>query len=133
MQFDLAYVASLIPSMMFGWLAYVFFFSLRGGQDAIITKIAKVDQPDLPLCLVRYTRRLTLLWSTYFVVSGLAVVFWNPTGLVLGPALGVGSLLLYVGEYLLRPILFPNHIFPSLWKQTRATVKVWRKPNGEVA
>lgn len=132
MPLDLAGVAGLVPSMMFGWLAYVFLASLRAGQDAVITKIAKVDQPDLPQRLVRYTHRLTALWCAYFFVASLAVVICKSIWPLLGPALGIGSVVLYVGEYLLRPVLFPNHLFPSLWEQTRNTAKVWRTRRGRV-
>ncbi|HZY15735.1 MAG TPA: hypothetical protein VFE74_03855, partial [Ramlibacter sp.] len=62
-------VASLLA---LGWLAWFFGRTLRAGQEALITRIARVSDPDLPPALRRYTRRLTALWCGWFVLAALA-------------------------------------------------------------
>lgn len=49
-----------------------FVFSLRPGQTALITRIARQIQGPLPPPLERYTRRLTIFWSV--VIAALIAV-----------------------------------------------------------
>ncbi|HRN77128.1 hypothetical protein [Ottowia sp.] len=128
MDAELGLATRLVWCLMFGSLAWLFGRGLRPGQVALITAIARVDKPALPENLVRYTRRLTAVWSSYFVLAAVAAALWNPVGWWLGPGVGAGSVLLFVFEHRVRRYLFPQHNFPGLIQQLRDTARVWRDP-----
>jgi uncharacterized membrane protein len=115
--------------LMLGWLAFFFGRTLRPGQEALITRIARVSDPALPAHLVRYTRGLTAVWSAYFVLAALLGLLAGRLGAWTGLLVWVGTAILFLGEHRLRPHLFPGHPFPGVRQQLKDTVRVWR-PHG---
>lgn len=110
------------------WLAVFFGRTLRAGRMPLIERVARVSDPALSPVLCRYTRRLTAVWCVYFLVA--ALLSWTamlPFGST-GALVGLGSLMLFVGEHQLRIRLFPDQSFPGLWQQVCDTWRVWR-PN----
>jgi uncharacterized membrane protein len=59
----------ILSVAVLGWLAFFFGRTLRPPAVPLIERIARVGEPGLPPPLQRYTRRLTALWSTYFVLA----------------------------------------------------------------
>ena len=54
----------------------IFFFSLYSG-DAIITRFAKLTQKEgiLPDYAISYTRKVTVVWSIFFIINGLIALY----------------------------------------------------------
>ncbi len=111
--------------LVLGWLAYFFGRTLREPEVPLIERIARVSEPELPPPLQRYTRRLTALWSAYFVVAALLTMTASPSSFSTGTWVWAGSAVLFVGEHWLRPRLFPGRTFPGLVQQLRDTWSVW--------
>jgi uncharacterized membrane protein len=107
------------------WLAWCFGRTLARGRIPLIEQIARIGEPELQPFLVGYTRRLTWLWCAYFVVGAIIAVLLFSTSFPVGVAVGMGSLLLFVGEHALRPRFFPGEAFPGLVQQVRDTWAVW--------
>jgi uncharacterized membrane protein len=120
--------------LVLAWLAFFFGRTLRPGHEALITRIARVSEPALPEHLIRYTRRLTAVWSAYFVLAALLCLAFGATAWA-GLVVWAGTATLFVGEHWLRPRLFPGHPFPTVIQQVRDTVRVWRpaRQNGDRA
>jgi uncharacterized membrane protein len=117
----------VVPVLVLGWLAFFFGRTLRPGSVPLIEQIARVREPGLPPALCRYTRRLTAIWSMYFIVAALLsasveLPFWW-TG---GP-IWLGAMALFIGEHRLRPHLFPGRSFPNLMQQIHDTASIWRR------
>lgn len=125
MGFDPALAWSALSLGMLAWLAWFFGRTLRPGQEALITRIARVGDPALPPALVRYTRRLTAIWCAYFVLAALLGLLAGALAWA-GTLTWVGTGVLFVGEHQLRPLLFPGHRFPGLRQQLQDTLRVWR-------
>lgn len=102
------FLVYLPPLAAFSFMAWFFASTLKPGVEPLITRVARKEHPDLPADMVRYTRRLTQLWSWCFLTL-LALA------LVLSPMLaleawsrwvhGLGYLLpaaLLLGEYVYR-------------------------------
>src|SRR6478735_11121762 len=111
---------------MLGWAACFFGRTLRPGQEALITRIARVSDPALPARLVRYTRGLTALWSAYFVLAALLALAPGALSAWAGALTWIGTAVLFLGEHRLRPHLFPGHSFPGVLQQLKDTMRVWR-------
>jgi uncharacterized membrane protein len=124
--FDPGIAWRALSFLMLAWLAFFFGRTLRPGQEALITRIARVGDPALPAHLVRYTRRLTAIWCAYFVLAGsLGLAAVHPTPWF-GLLVWAGTATLFLGEHWLRPHLFPHHSFPGLRQQLKDTLHVWR-------
>lgn len=109
-------------------LAVFFGRTLAPGRMPLIERIARVGLPDMPAALRQYTRGLTALWCAWFVLGALALAWLQP-GVGLGSVLAwAGTVAFFVGEYLLRPFIFPDVRFPGLVQQVRDTWQVWRPP-----
>jgi uncharacterized membrane protein len=115
-----------VSFLMLAWMALFFGRTLRPGQEALITRIARVSDPLLPAHLVRYTRRLTAVWVAYFICAALLAVFKGPFAAWTSLLAWGGTAALFIGEYWLRPRLFPGHPFPALGQQLKDTLRVWR-------
>lgn len=107
------------------WLAWFFGRTLMRGKVPLIEQIARVGQPGLQPFLVQYTRRLTWLWCAYFVAGAMLAVMLFSTDVPVAPAVGLGSVLLFVGEHAARRRFFPGETFPGLVEQLRDTWSVW--------
>jgi uncharacterized membrane protein len=120
------------------WLAYFFGRTLRRGATPLIERIARQSTPALSGPLCRYTRWLTAVWCAYFVVAAALAAFAPvadaQTAGRVGAGVWIGTLVLFIGEWGLRPLFFPNENFPGLLQQLRDTWQVWRptrKPPGD--
>jgi len=109
---------------MLGWLAIFFGRTLRAGQTPLIEQIARVSEPDMPPALCRYTRWLTAIWCAWFVFAACISVA-GAGFLRISAMTWAGTLLLFIGERVLRPFLFPGRVFPGLVQQCRDTLQVW--------
>lgn len=126
MAIDPAWAWRAVALLMLGWLAVFFGRTLLPGQEALITRIARVSDPALPPGLVRYTRRLTAIWCAWFVLAAVLALAFGRAAPWAGLLAWVGTALLFVGEHSLRPHLFPGHPFPGLRQQLQDTLRVWR-------
>ncbi|MSN96710.1 DNA gyrase subunit B [Campylobacter sp. FMV-PI01] len=61
--------AFFYPVLMNLAMFLVFFISLK--NESIITKFAKIKEPNLPQKGVIYTRNLTKIWCLFFIINGL--------------------------------------------------------------
>jgi uncharacterized membrane protein len=115
----------ILSVAVLGWLAFFFGRTLRPPAAPLIERIARVSEPELAPPLQRYTRRLTALWSAYFVLAALLTMTARPASFSSGAWVWAGTVMLFVGEHWLRPRLFPGHRFPGLVQQLRDTWSVW--------
>ena len=99
---------------LFGGLAIWFGRSLFGDRQALCTQFARFDQPVMTDAILRYTRRVTLAWTVFFVtMAGTSV------GLFLWSSVSVWSLfanffslplviLMFAAEYAVRCRVLPE-------------------------
>jgi len=113
--------------MVLLWLAVRFGQTLRPGSVPLIERIARLSTPTLSSKLCRYTRRLTALWSAYFVVVAMVLAVADEDRAPLGLAVWCGTAILFIGERCARPWMFPGETFPGLGRQLRDTWSVWRR------
>lgn len=114
-----------LPVLALGWLAFLFGRTLRRGRVPLIEQIARVGDPQMPEPLRRYTRWLTVVWVAYFLLAAVVIII-APSGAALpGLWVAVGTVVLFVGERVIRPRLFPGRAFPGLLQQVRDTWSVW--------
>jgi uncharacterized membrane protein len=77
---------------------------------SMIERFARLVEPELPECGVRYARTVTWIWVLFFIVNG-AIAVWTAlyatwtawtlyNGLIAYIAMGV----LFGGEWLVRPL-----------------------------
>jgi uncharacterized membrane protein len=130
MAIDPAIVWRAVSLLVLCWLAFFFGRTLWPGREALITRIARVSDPALAPELVRYTRRLTALWSAWFVLAAVLGFWLAAPPAWLGALVWAGTILLFVGEHQLRPRLFPGQRFPGLRQQLKDTLQAWR-PAGQ--
>ena len=119
-----------VPTLVLVWLAFFFGRTLRAGEVPLIERVARIGKPDLSPALCRYTRGLTAAWCAYFVVAALLAVAANLGFQQASLGVAAASAVLFVGEHLIRPWLFPGEWFPGLVQQIRDTVQVWRPRRG---
>jgi uncharacterized membrane protein len=123
---SLAGALHYLPPLVLLWLAFFFGRTLRAGQTPLIERIARQGNPDMPPALRRYTRWLTAIWCAYFVIAAAltatASLGYAATSLVVWS----GTIVLFVGERMIRPWLFPGEVFPGLLQQIRDTWSAWR-------
>lgn len=96
------------PVLINAMLLTVFATSLRYGPP-VIERLARLRHPDLPPQGVRYTRRVTQIWTCFFLVNGTIAALlglWGPwswwtgyNGCISYVLMG----LLMAGEWALRP------------------------------
>lgn len=129
-HFGLALVFLYIPPiainlMMFG----VFSQSLREGRTPIVTVTARKIRGELTPGLIKYTRKVTWVWSGMFLLMAalslsLAIfapaVVWSTFTNFLNYLI-VG--LMFIGEYMLRPWLIPNEKHTKLATYLRGLMR----------
>ena len=104
-----AVVLTGVPhAVAYAVLLWAFARTLSGGQEALITRIARRVHGSLPPLLERYTRRLTAVWCVFFAAQLItsfcllafnSVESWSLFVHVLNvPLLGT----MFVGDYLYR-------------------------------
>lgn len=127
------------PPLILLWLAVFFGKTLRAGATPLIERVARRSAQPLPPPLRRYTRWLTRIWCAYFAAAAtLMAICIADSPITYGAwSLGVwtGTAVLFIGERLMRPRLFPHEVFPGLLQQLRDTWHVWRardEPNADL-
>ena len=120
------------PLAAFAFMAFFFYRTLRPGSEPLITRVARMEHPDLPPDMARHARMLTWAWSLCFVL--LFVV-----ALVLAPLLqldvwsrwvhALGYIVpgtLFFGEHAYRHLRFRERQHSSLLVLIPNIVKVSR-------
>ena len=74
----LRFYPALINAFMF-----VLFFGSLFRSPSLVERIARLREPDLSDAGVRYTRKVTMVWSVFFVFNG-AMAFYTSLGTDLG-------------------------------------------------
>ena len=108
------------PLAAFAFMAFFFYRTLRPGSVPLITRVARMEHPDLPPDMARHARMLTWAWALCFMLMFLVA-------LVLAPLLplamwsrwvhGLGYALpaaLFLGEYAYRHVRFRERHHGSL-------------------
>lgn len=101
------------PTLVNLVLLIVFVHSLLV-PPAVITRLARIREPELPPAGVRYTRKVTVVWSVFFLLNGSASIYtalWTTAetwtlynGLIAYLLIGA----LFAGEWLLRSRLMKD-------------------------
>ncbi|AFU98593.1 hypothetical protein [Simiduia agarivorans] len=97
----------LYPVLVNASLFALFFTSLFSAQS-LVEKLARIQQPDLPLEAVRYTRIVTQVWCGFFIFNGsiaLYTALWadRATWLLYNGLVAYGLMALIAGiEWLVR-------------------------------
>ena len=95
-------------------LATIFALTLRPGREPLVTALARRVHGGLTPAMVAYSRKVTILWTAYFVVmASLSVALhtllpfdtWAVFANLVTP---VAMVVLFVGEYLFRYWLHPE-------------------------
>jgi uncharacterized membrane protein len=93
-------------------LAWHFGATLRPGQEPLITRYTRAEQGRLPPELAGYTRRLTWLWTLFFLAfAAVNLLTLAGSGPAPGPAAAANivlSALFFLGEHPVRRALFPG-------------------------
>ena len=97
----------LYPVLVNAVLFVVFQYSLRH-PPTVIERLARLQEPNLPESGVRYTRKVTIVWSVFFVVNGsiaLGTALWasDATWALYNGLIAYGLMgLLFAVEWLVR-------------------------------
>lgn len=124
---EAAVVWRAVSLMVLAWLAFFFGRTLRIGETPLIERFARVSTPKMTPALCRYTRWLTGIWGTYFLVAAVISLIADSAPVWSGLYIWIGSATLFVGEHRLRPKFFPGQKFPGLVQQLKDTRDVWHK------
>lgn len=119
------YLLFLPPVVIPLLLLFIFGRTLISGREPLITAIGEAARGPLSVAMRSYTRRLTQLWCVVFVmmIAWSAILPWleQPelwswfTNIINYGVVGV----LFVGEFMLRKKLFPNHNHPGFFEYLR--------------
>jgi uncharacterized membrane protein len=110
-------------------LAWFFGRTLRAGRRPLIASVALAARPDTPDYLLRYSRRLTVLWTGIFVamtLSDLGLALFAPHGWWSLMANCVNYLLVggaVAGEYLFRRLRFRAYDHPGFAEYLKIVVR----------
>ena len=117
---SMGFIVYAPPLAAFAFMAFFFYRTLRPGSEPLITRVARMEHPDLPADMARHARMLTWAWALCFTL--LLVV-----ALVLAPLLqldvwsrwvhGLGYIVpgaLFLGEYGYRHYRFRERQHGSL-------------------
>jgi uncharacterized membrane protein len=107
-------------------LALVFGLTLQGGREPLVTALARRVHGSLTPAMAAYSRKVTVLWTGYFLaMAALSVVLyaaapfdvWATFANLVTP---VAILVMFIGEYLLRYRLHPEFERATLAQAVRA-------------
>ncbi len=100
-------------------LAVVFINTLLPGREALVTAIGEASRGPLSEEMRRYTKAVTIMWATFFVIMIIEAIvlviigdahLWSwMTSIVNYILIGV----LFLGEFLFRKVRFPDHPHPT--------------------
>lgn len=103
-----------------GLLAWVFGHTLIAGSTPLVVSFARIVDPELPIELEVYARKVTLAWAMFFVTTCVisVILFWAApisvwstfAVLLQWPSVAI----FFVGEYLVRRYLFRHLKHASL-------------------
>ncbi|WP_196139438.1 hypothetical protein [Aliikangiella sp. G2MR2-5] len=109
MSFDAATGLKLYPAAMNFSFLLLFVGSLLY-PPSIIEKVARIQQPDLDEDGVAYTRKVTIVWCTFFLLNGL-VALWT----AFYESLEVWTFYNGFLSYILMGSLFLGELFYRKW------------------
>lgn len=109
-----------LPALFFPVVLFIVFAgSLMPGREALVTSIGENARGPLSEAMRRYTRFITQLWAGIFLIIIVFTVLaagmggdniWSLlTNIVIYPLVGI----VFVGEFYLRKLLFPDHNHPG--------------------
>jgi uncharacterized membrane protein len=107
-------------------LALVFGLTLVGGRESLVTALARRVHGALTPAMAAYSRKVTLVWTAYFVAMGAlsfglyALAPFATWAAFANLATPLAMLALFVGEYLLRYRLHPEFERATLSQALRA-------------
>jgi uncharacterized membrane protein len=107
-------------------LAFVFGLTLVGGRESLITALARRVHGALTPAMAAYSRKVTIVWTAYFVAMGaLSLVLYALAPFATWAAFAnlatpLAMIALFVGEYLLRYWLHPEFERATLGQALRA-------------
>jgi uncharacterized membrane protein len=121
------FVLYLESLTFFIWLTSLFAFSLAGGREPLVTRMARsIRRDDMPPEVIRYTRRVTIAWALFFVVAATisTLLFFTQSraswslfvNLLMWPLVGAAFLI----EYAIRITVLRNVPHASLLSGVRA-------------
>jgi len=117
--------ATVLPVLAYCVLFILFASTLRPGRSPLISRFAQMEQGELTAELLTYTRRLTLVWSIFFVsMAGLALglAAWAPVRIWFLHTFVISYLmiaLLFFGEYAYRRWRYPHYRHANPWQLLR--------------
>lgn len=104
----------LYPVLVNAAMLGLFGYSLIA-PPSLIERLARLQEPDLPLQAVHYTRRVTQVWCGFFLVNGaiaLATALWASPAIwsLYNGVIAYGLMgILFGGEYLIRQRFKQRH------------------------
>ncbi|MFC1674200.1 hypothetical protein ACFL12_08760 [Pseudomonadota bacterium] len=134
---DLAARLVVVPPVLINaWLAYYFGRTLVAGREPLITRFSRISRGEVPAPLMTYSRRLTIIWTVYFIAFSTIALFsaataslenWTWTVNVGGPGL---AFLLFLGEHAYRGIKYRHfgHNSPIRTLGILLNPKTWTSP-----
>ncbi len=137
---DLSALVFLPPVVVNGGLLYLFAETLRPGREPIITRFRRMEKGSLTPELRRYTRRLTALWSAFFLAAlGLSVALpfhgdWELWSWVVNFGCPAAAAAFFLGEHVYRAAR-PERYGPaslSVSLQTVMKPNAWTSGSGGV-
>jgi uncharacterized membrane protein len=120
-----AQLATLPPVLVYCALFTLFVGTLRPGRDPMISRFARMEQGELSAELRAYTRRLTVIWSTFFAgmaILALGLAAWAPMPVWFLHTFFISYLLialLFLGEIAYRRWRYPHYRHASPWQLLR--------------
>lgn len=119
----------LLPVIVYCALFALFAGTLRSGRMPMISRFARMEQGELNEELSAYTRRLTAIWSAFFLgmaalAAGLAA--WAPLQVWYLHTFFFSYVLiaaLFLGEYVYRRWRYPNYRHAPPWELLRNVIK----------
>jgi len=123
----------VLPLAIYALLAAFFGRSLLPGQTALISRMAIAIRGPQPDFMLKYTRKITLVWTVFFVVCAICslvlayvdIRYWSLFTNVIAHLL-TGSLFLV--EFAWRRWHYPNHSHTDFISFIRDLFKLdWRK------
>jgi len=113
----------LLPTLINLLLGWFFARTLAPGREALITLFARLGHQPMPVEVVAYTRRLTWVWTVFFVamavISGALLALGAHAAWAWFTAVGSNLCiaLLFALEYLYRRHRFPDRPYVSPLRQ----------------
>lgn len=128
------YVLYLPPILLPMLLLFVFGRTLLPGQEPLVTAIGEASRGPLSPAMRHYTRRITQFWCAVFVVmmSWSLILPWLQQPELWSwftNIINYGLVaLLFLGEFILRKFLFPDHNHPGFVEYLRIVTQANIRP-----